>query len=52
METALLPPMSDLPGLENIQKVIIDANVINDGAKPEFIMKKNEKVPSKKIAKG
>jgi ATP-dependent Clp protease ATP-binding subunit ClpX len=37
LERALLEVMFDLPSVENVKKVVVEANVITDGAKPIVI---------------
>ena len=37
LERALLDIMFDLPSLENVKKVVVEANVVTDGAKPILI---------------
>lgn len=37
MEAALLDTMYELPSLENVKKVIVDASVINEGARPLYV---------------
>jgi len=44
LEAALLDTMYDLPALENVEKVVIDDNVIDEGAKPIFIYADQQKV--------
>ena len=51
METALLDTMYDIPGQDNIAEVIINAEVIDEGAKPLLVYKKEQKVAKKKVAK-
>jgi ATP-dependent Clp protease ATP-binding subunit ClpX len=43
LENALLDTMYDLPSMENVQKVSVDASVINDGAKPLFVLQEDQK---------
>jgi ATP-dependent Clp protease ATP-binding subunit ClpX len=42
LEHALLDTMYDLPSLENVSDVVIDANVIEGGSKPLLIYENNE----------
>lgn len=52
METALLETMYEIPGEDNIEEVVINADVISEGAKPLTVLKKVKKEPQKKVAKG
>ncbi len=54
MENALLETMYDIPTEENVEEVVINADVIRDGAKPLLVYKKGTKgqQPDKKVAKG
>ena len=51
METALLETMYEIPGQDNVEEVIINAEVIDEGAKPLLVYKKEEKATKKKVAK-
>ena len=42
LERALLDVMFDLPSVENVKKVVVEADVITDGAKPLVIYADNE----------
>jgi ATP-dependent Clp protease ATP-binding subunit ClpX len=42
MEGILLETMFDLPGLEGVDEVVVNADVVNGGAKPLFIYVENE----------
>ena len=48
METALLETMYEIPGEDNIEEVVINADVISEGAKPLTVLKKVKKEPQKK----
>ncbi len=37
MESILLDPMYDLPGLENVEEIVINREVVDGGAKPLYI---------------
>ena len=37
MESILLDPMFDLPGLENVEEIVINREVVDGGAKPLYI---------------
>jgi ATP-dependent Clp protease ATP-binding subunit ClpX len=50
METALLGTMYEIPGQDNIEEVLVNEAVINEGVMPELVYKKAEK-PAKKTAK-
>jgi ATP-dependent Clp protease ATP-binding subunit ClpX len=44
LETALLDTMYELPGLENVEKVVIDENMIENGGHPLLIYADQPKV--------
>lgn len=46
LENVLLDVMYDLPGQENVSKVVIDENAITDNAKPLLIFQESKKVAS------
>jgi len=50
MEGMLLETMYDLPDAENVEKVIVNADVVNGEAQPEFV-KSDKKKAKKKTAK-
>ncbi|MGB1109922.1 MAG: ATP-dependent Clp protease ATP-binding subunit ClpX [Gammaproteobacteria bacterium] len=43
LENALLDIMYELPALEGVQKVLVDANVIKEGSKPYLIYESSDK---------
>jgi len=43
MEHMLLDTMYDLPSTDNVQRVVIDVAVIEDGAKPLLVFAESEK---------
>ena len=43
LENALLDTMYDLPSMSNVQKVSVDASVIDDGARPLFVFEDDQK---------
>ncbi len=49
LESLLLETMYDLPGMNDVTKVIFDKKCVTDGAKPKFVKAKTEK-PKKKVA--
>lgn len=51
MEIALLETMYDIPGQDNLEEVIINAEVIDGTGKPLLVYKKEEKAAPKKAAK-
>mgnify|MGYP003630126897 CR=1 FL=1 len=51
MEIALLDTMYDIPGQDNLEEVIINAEVIDGKGKPLLVYKKEEKAAPKKAAK-
>jgi ATP-dependent Clp protease ATP-binding subunit ClpX len=46
IEHVLLDTMYELPSMENVSKVVIDANVVNGSAKPLMIFAEQEKIAS------
>jgi ATP-dependent Clp protease ATP-binding subunit ClpX len=44
IETAMLDIMYDIPSKNNVKEVIIDDNVINDGAQPMLVYKSDEEM--------
>ena len=42
LETALLDTMYELPSMEGVKKVIVDASVIKDSARPLYIYEESE----------
>ena len=51
MEIALLETMYDIPGQDNLEEVIISAEVIEGTGEPLLVYKKEEKAAPKKAAK-
>ncbi|HBN22973.1 MAG TPA: ATP-dependent Clp protease ATP-binding subunit ClpX [Holosporales bacterium] len=51
MEIALLETMYDIPGQDNLEEVIINAEVIDGTGEPLLVYKKEEKAAPKKAAK-
>ncbi|NCP62085.1 MAG: ATP-dependent Clp protease ATP-binding subunit ClpX [Alphaproteobacteria bacterium] len=51
MEIALLETMYDIPGQDDLEEVIINAEVIDGTGKPLLVYKKEEKAAPKKAAK-
>jgi len=49
IEHSLLDIMFDLPSTENVEKVVVEANVITEGAKPIIIYSDGEK-PEKRVS--
>ena len=47
LEQALLEIMYDIPSMENLTKVIISEDVINDGATPEMIFQDSPELAEK-----
>jgi ATP-dependent Clp protease ATP-binding subunit ClpX len=43
LESALLDTMYELPSMKNVAKVSVDANVIDDGARPLFVFEDDQK---------
>ena len=50
LERALLDIMFDLPSLENVKKVVVEANVITDVAKPILIYADEDEQNRKRAA--
>ena len=42
LENALLDTMYELPSMEGVNKVIVDASVIRDGARPLYIYEESD----------
>ncbi|XGC80708.1 ATP-dependent Clp protease ATP-binding subunit ClpX [Bdellovibrio bacteriovorus] len=51
LETAMLDIMYDIPSKNNVKEVIIDENVINDGAQPMLVYKTEEEIQAEEEAK-
>lgn len=51
LETAMLDIMYDIPSKTNVKEVIIDENVINDGAQPMLVYKTEEEIQAEEEAK-
>lgn len=51
IETAMLDIMYDIPSKNNVKEVIIDDNVINDGAQPMLVYKSDEEMQAEEEAK-
>lgn len=51
LETAMLDIMYDIPSKNNVKEVIIDENVINDGAQPMLVYKTDEEILAEEEAK-
>ncbi len=51
LETAMLDVMYDIPSKTNVKEVIIDDNVINDGAQPKLVYKTDEEIQAEEEAK-
>ena len=43
MEENLLQIMYDIPDKKNVSEIVINENVINDGAEPEYVVSKESK---------
>jgi ATP-dependent Clp protease ATP-binding subunit ClpX len=50
LERALLDIMFDLPSLENVKKVVVEASVVTDGAKPILIYADEDEQNRKRIS--
>jgi ATP-dependent Clp protease ATP-binding subunit ClpX len=50
LERALLEIMFELPSLDNVAKVVIEANVITDGAKPLLIYADSDSQGMKRLS--
>ncbi|WP_415061662.1 ATP-dependent Clp protease ATP-binding subunit ClpX [Bdellovibrio sp.] len=51
LETAMLDIMYDIPSKANVKEVVIDENVINDGAQPMLVYKTDEEIQAEEEAK-
>lgn len=51
LETAMLDIMYDIPSKSNVKEVVIDENVINDGAQPMLVYKTDEEIQAEEEAK-
>lgn len=51
LETAMLDIMYDIPSKSNVKEVVIDENVINDGAQPMLVYKTHEEIQAEEEAK-
>lgn len=51
LETAMLDVMYDIPSKNNVKEVVIDDNVINDGAQPKLVYKTDEEIQAEEEAK-
>ncbi|MEN0057563.1 MAG: ATP-dependent Clp protease ATP-binding subunit ClpX [Bdellovibrio sp.] len=51
LETAMLDIMYDIPSKANVKEVMIDENVINDGAPPMLVYKTDEEMRAEEEAK-
>ncbi|MGZ3773529.1 MAG: ATP-dependent Clp protease ATP-binding subunit ClpX [Pseudobdellovibrionaceae bacterium] len=51
LETAMLDIMYDIPSKANVKEVVIDDNVINDGAQPVLVYKTEEEIQAEEEAK-
>ncbi|KHD88081.1 MAG: Clp protease ATP-binding protein [Bdellovibrio sp. ArHS] len=51
LETAMLDIMYDIPSKNNVKEVIIDENVINEGAQPMLVYKTDEEIQAEEEAK-
>lgn len=51
LETAMLDIMYDIPSKPNVKEVVIDENVINDGAQPMLVYKTEEEIQAEEEAK-
>ena len=43
MEDTLVPSMYDLPDREDVEEVVVDADVINGAGEPEYVLRKSKK---------
>lgn len=43
MEDTLVPIMYDLPDRDDVEEVVVDAGVINNGSEPEYVLRKSKK---------
>lgn len=51
LETAMLDIMYDIPSKTNVKEVVIDENVINEGAAPLLVYKTDEEIQAEEEAK-
>nr|BFD61153.1 ATP-dependent Clp protease ATP-binding subunit ClpX [Bdellovibrio sp. CKG001]BFD64616.1 ATP-dependent Clp protease ATP-binding subunit ClpX [Bdellovibrio sp. HM001]BFD68824.1 ATP-dependent Clp protease ATP-binding subunit ClpX [Bdellovibrio sp. HAGR004] len=51
IETAMLDVMYDIPSKTNVKEVVIDENVINEGAQPMLVYKTDEEIQAEEEAK-
>ncbi|NUN06901.1 MAG: ATP-dependent Clp protease ATP-binding subunit ClpX, partial [Bdellovibrio sp.] len=51
LETAMLDVMYDIPSKANVKEVVIDENVITDGAQPMLVYKTEEEIQAEEEAK-
>lgn len=51
LETAMLDVMYDIPSQNKVKEVIIDENVINEGAQPMLVYKTDEEIQAEEEAK-
>ncbi len=51
LETAMLDIMYDIPSKANVKEVVIDENVINEGAQPMLVYKTDEEIQAEEEAK-
>lgn len=51
LETAMLDIMYDIPSKNNVKEVVIDENVINEGAQPMLVYKTDEEIQAEEEAK-
>ena len=43
VEQALIDTMFDLPGMQNVEKVVVDESVVNDAKPPMLVYRNKEK---------
>ena len=43
MEDTLVPIMYDLPDRDDVEEVVVDADVIDNGSEPEYVLRKSKK---------
>ena len=43
MEDTLVPIMYDLPDRDDVEEVVVDAGVIDNGSEPEYVLRKSKK---------
>lgn len=51
LETSMLDIMYDIPSKSNVKEVVIDENVINEGAQPMLVYKTDEEIQAEEEAK-